>query len=264
MKMITNKINNRIDACFFYIDEIDKDLKEIIKKCFLEVVIGKQAVEDSMEDEFEEKLDMLKDATKFIYAKTLKNHRVGIIGELLFHVFMRNEELSSRFLSTYPTIAYADTYKGFYKGFDGIYYSENEPWVAEVKSKVQSHNLNVDNEKKIKIASKQLEKEMGDTDNNRWEKAKRTVTLQLGSTQKAKDVRKIFSKKFKDKYNQIICTLLICDKGEFNVDDIKKYAEKLYHPKIKNQKVLLMCIRSYDYNEIIKYIKEEMCDEYEF
>ena len=35
MKMITNKINNRIDACFFYIDEIDKDLKEIIKKCFL-------------------------------------------------------------------------------------------------------------------------------------------------------------------------------------------------------------------------------------
>ena len=55
MKMITNKINNRIDACFFYIDEIDKDLKEIIKKCFLEVVIGKQAVEDSMEDEFEEK-----------------------------------------------------------------------------------------------------------------------------------------------------------------------------------------------------------------
>lgn len=105
---------------------------------------------------------------------------------------------------------------------------------------------------------------MGDTDNNRWEKAKRTVTLQLGSTQKAKDVRKIFSKKFKDKYNQIICTLLICDNGEFYVDDIKKYAEKLYHQKIKNQKVLLMCIRSYDYNEIIKYIKEEMCDEYEF
>lgn len=264
MKMIKNKINNRIDACFFYINEMNDDLKETIKNCFLEVVIGKQAVEDSEEDDYEEKLEMLKDATKFIYAKTLKNHRVGIIGELLFHVFMRNEELSNKFLSTYPTIAYADTYKGFYKGFDGIYYSENEPWVAEVKSKVQSDNLNVDNEKKIKIASKQLEKEMSDTENNRWEKAKRTVTLQLGSTQEAKDIRKIFSKKAKNKYNQIICTLLICNAGEFNVEDIKNYAEKLYHKKVDNQKVLLLCIRSYDYNEIIKYIKEEMCDEYEF
>ena len=92
MKMITNKINNRVDACFFYINEMDDDLKSIIKNCFLEVVIGKQALEDNADDEYEEKLDMLKDATKFIYAKTLKNHRAGIIGELLFHVFMRNEE----------------------------------------------------------------------------------------------------------------------------------------------------------------------------
>lgn len=264
MEMITNKINDRVDACFFYINEMDDDLKAIIRSCFLEVVIGKQAVEVSEDDEYEEKIDALKDATKYIYAKTLPNHRVGIIGELLFHIFMRNEELSNRFLSTYPTIAYADTYKGFYKGFDGIYYSENEPWVAEVKSKVHSDNLNTDNEKKIKIASKQLEKEMNDTDNNRWEKAKRAVVLQLESTQEGRNIRKIFSKKLKNKYNQIICTLLICDDGEFDVESIKTYVEKLYHQKVENQKVLLMCIRSYDYNEIIKYIKEEMCDEYEF
>ena len=120
------------------------------------------------------------------------------------------------------------------------------------------------NKKKIKIASKQLEKEMNDTENNRWEKAKRTVMLQLESTQEGRNIRKIFSKKLKNKYNQIICTLLICDDGEFDVESIKTYVEKLYHQKVENQKVLLMCIRSYDYNEIIKYIKEEMCDEYEF
>ena len=66
MEMITNKSNNRIDACFFYINEIDDDLKAVIRNCFLEVVIGKQAVENSEDDEYEDKLDMLKDATKYI------------------------------------------------------------------------------------------------------------------------------------------------------------------------------------------------------
>lgn len=264
MEMVVNKVNNRIDACFVYIDEVDNELKDLIKSCFLEVVIGKQTVEQSEDDEYEEKMEMLKNATRYIYSKTLKNHRVGIVGELLFHIFMRKKPLSDKFLSTYPTIAYSDTYKGFYKGFDGIYYYDEMAWIVEVKSKVNTSNLNDDNEKKIKIASKQLEKEMNDRDIDRWQKAKLLIPNQLDKSSRDKNIRKIFSRNSQYNYNQIIGTLLICDNDKFDIEKIKKYAETLYHTNVKNQRILLMCIRSYDYNEIIKYIKEEMCDEYEF
>lgn len=264
MRIKNEKINDRIEACLIYIDELDDNLKELIKSSFLEVVLGKKVVEQSSEDDIGEKMEMLKDATKYIYSKTLKNHRVGILGELLFHVFMRDKSLSERFLSTYPTIAHADTYKGFYKGFDGIYYCDGMAWVAEVKSKVEIIDLNKDNEKKIRLASKQLEKEMNDKEINRWQKAKLLIPNQLGDNPTDKNIRKIFQKNQKQNYNQIIGTLLIYDRDEFDIEKIKEYAETLYHMQVKNQNILLMCIRSYDYNEIIKYIKEEMCDEYEF
>lgn len=264
MKIKMNKLNERISACFVYIDEIDRDLKELIKNSFLEIVLGKRAVEQSAEDEYEEKIDMLKDATKYIYQKTLPSHRVGIVGELLFHTFMRIPELSSKFLSTYPTIGHTDAYKEFYKGFDGIYHCDGMVWIAEVKGKVKTKNLNDDNKVKIKLASKQLEKEVNDKEINRWQKAKMLLSNQLGETDEDKNIRKIFRRNQKNSYNQIISTLLIYDKEEFNIEDIKKYAEKLYHNQVKNQKILLLCIRSYDYNEIINYIKEEMCEEYEF
>lgn len=264
MEFKIEQINERIEVCFIYINQVDCQLKELIKSCFLEVVIGKQNVEQSENNDDEEKMEILKNATKYIYEKTLKNHRVGIIGELLFHIFMRNEALSNRFFSTYPTIAYSDTYKGFYKGFDGIYYCNEMAWVAEVKSKVKTTNLDSDNEKKIKLASKQLEKEMNDKDINRWQKAKLLLLNQLGNNPTDQKIKKIFNKNQRHNYNQIISTLLIYDKDEFDIEKIKGYAEFLYHKQVKNQNILLMCIRAYDYNEIIKYIKEEMCDEYEF
>lgn len=264
MKIEMDELNERITAYFVYIDEIDRDLKELIKKSFLEIVLGKQTVEQSIEDECEEKFDMLKDATKYIYQKTLPNHRVGIVGELLFHTFMRIPELSKKFLSTYPTIGHTDAYKEFYKGFDGIYYCDGMVWIAEVKGKVKTKNLNDDNKIKIKLASKQLEKEVNDTEINRWQRAKMLLTSQLGENEEDQNIRKIFRKNQKNNYNQIISTLLIYDREKFEIEDIKKYAEKIYHKQVKNQKILLLCIRSYDYNEIINYIKEEMCEEYEF
>lgn len=264
MKIEMNEINERINACFVYIDGIDRELKNLIKNSFLEIVIGKRAVEQSEEDEEEEKIDMLKDATRYIYQKTLPNHRVGIVGELLFHTFMRIPELSEKFLSTYPTIGHTDAYKEFYKGFDGIYYCDGMVWIAEVKGKVKTKDLNNDNKLKIKIASKQLEKEVNDTEINRWQRAKMLLSNQLGENDNDKIVRKIFRKNQKNNYNQIISTILIYDKEEFDIENIKEYAEKLYHSQVKKQKILLLCIRSYDYNEIIKYIKEEMCEEYEF
>lgn len=264
MRIEKSKVNERINAYFVYIDEVDKELKELIRNSFLEIVLGKQTVEQSEEDEYEEKMDMLKDATKYIYQKTLPNHRVGIVGELLFHTFMRIPELSKKFLSTYPTIGHTDAYKEFYKGFDGIYHCDGMVWIAEVKGKLKTKDLNDDNKAKIKIASKQLEKEVNDREINRWQRAKMQLSNQLGETSEDKNIRKVFRKNQKNNYNKIISTLLIYDKQEFDVKDIKKYAEQLYHNQVKNQKILLLCIRSYDYNEIINYIKEEMCEEYEF
>ena len=127
-----------------------------------------------------------------------------------------------------------------------------------------SYMVVADNKTKIKLASKQLEKEINDKEINRWQRAKMLIPSQLGENDEDKNIRKIFRKNQKNNYNQIISTLLIYDKEEFEIEDIKKYAEKLYHNQVKNQKILLLCIRSYDYNEIINYIKEEMCEKYEF
>ena len=84
-----------------------------------------------------------------------------------------------KILSCCPTIGYSDTYQGFFKGFDGCYYSQNEIWITEVKSKEKSTDLDKDNRTKLIVAANQIEQEVNDEDINRWEKTKGYVHNQL-------------------------------------------------------------------------------------
>lgn len=113
-----------VEACLVYIDEYTDELKRFIDDNFLELIKGKMIAERTSDNCV---TDTLKDAAKYILKKNkTSSAKVGIIGEFLFHCFMRLTEISSRFLSCCPTIGYSDTYQGFFKGFDGCYYYQDE------------------------------------------------------------------------------------------------------------------------------------------
>lgn len=256
MKHVIQQLNNSIECCFLYIDSIDGSLKELLKRNFLEIVSGKLEAERATDEEYNQSL---RDAAKYIYQKKGDTNRVGIIGELLFHSILRVGELAKKYISLGPTIGYSDSYKQFYKGFDGCYYCNDQVWIVEVKSKIKSLNLDIDNKAKVKDASKQIKSEAEDEEINRWENAKKQVRQQLTEIEQEKfDIYKLLRKEYRNKYNQMIGTLLICSNSQFNKDFIIKYCNELFHENVENQKILLICMRSFDFEKIIKYIENEV------
>lgn len=239
-------------ACLVYIDNLDEKFKEFIDTNFLEIVSGKRIAERA---NYNVDFETFKDAAKYILMKDKPKDKVGIIGEFLFHCMMRLEDISSKFLSCCPTIAYSDSYKGFFKGFDGCYYYQNEIWITEVKSKLDTDNLDKDNKDKLILASNQIETEVNDENINRWEKTKKYVCNQLTDEEiDDKGIYKLLTQKNKTRYNKILGTMLICNDNEFNIEYIKGYLENLKDKNVKCQKTFLMCIRNFDYNILYDYI----------
>lgn len=254
MKYKIEKINDDVECCFLYIDEINKLLKELIINNLVEIVRGKlESERTSGTKEFEE---TFLEAAKFIYLKSTDDFRIGIIGELLFHALLRVDILKEKFISLCPTIGYSDAYGLFYTGFDGCYHSSDGLWISEVKAKLTVNNLDKDNRGKIKVASGQIKNEVSDTEINRWDKAKQFVRQQFNEVElEEKNIFNLLKKENRKNYNQLIGTLLICEKEEFSKDYIKIYCNSLQH--MKNQKIFLICMRSFDYELIIKFIEDE-------
>jgi len=255
MKYSLVKIDNDVEICFVYIDILDFSLKTFIDDNFLEIIKGKKIAERELE---KFNIDSLKDAAKYIIKKNkTTSAKVGIIGEFLFHCMMRIDEIADKFLSCCPTIGYSDTYQGFFKGFDGCYYSDDEIWITEIKSKEKSLNLDKDNKEKLLKASSQIEEEVNDEEINRWEKTKGYVFNQLTNDEiDEKNIYKLLNKKSKNNYNKILGTMIICPNEEFNLDYINGYINKLKDKNVENQKLFIMCIRNYDYNVLYNYILE--------
>ena len=256
MKYEIKQIHERVECCLVYIDDVDAELKELIRNNFLEIVMGKRFAE---REEDEEHSDSLKDAAKYIYQKSGDTNRAGIIGELIFHSVLRTENLSKKYLSACPTIGYSDCYQGFFKGFDGCYYYDNSVWIVEVKSKLKSSQLDDDNKSKSKEASQQIAAEAKDEKINRWEKAKKHVYMQLDEIeQNETKIFELLKKPNRQKYNLMLGTLLICENGNFNKEFIKKFLDELFHTDVADQKLLMVCIRSFDYEKIIEFVEREI------
>ncbi len=258
MKYKILQLNERVECCFVYIDTLSDELKNDLQQHFLEIVNGKLEAERAKGDN--KALDSaLEDAAKFIYEKKGSDARVGIIGELLFHIILRKEELSCKYFSALPTIGYSDCYSAFFKGFDGCYYYQDSIWISEIKSKLSTNTLDADNSKKIKLASKQIKDEAKDKTINRWERAKKMVYHQLNELQRDTDnIFKLLQKAENNNYNQMLGAFLICGNGDFSKEHIETYVDKLYHEGVNNQRILMVCMRSFDFEKIIDYIANEI------
>lgn len=260
MKYQLLELEENVKVCLVYIDEYDDELKKIVENNFLEVIKGKQLAE---REEFYDNLDSYKDAAKYILKKDkIESAKVGIIGEFLFHCFMRLECISSEYFSCCPTIGYSDTYQGFFKGFDGCYYSSDGIWITEVKAKVKSSKLDKDNKEKLTKAANQINDEVSDTKINRWEKTKGYVLNQLTREQiDEKKIYRLLTKEGATNYNKILGTMLICSSDDFDVDYIKQYVNELKDLNVKNQKLFLMCIRNFDHEKLLEYIQSKYGDD---
>ncbi|WP_428026188.1 hypothetical protein [Arcobacter sp.] len=253
------KINDFTECCFVYIDEINDSLEKLVIDNLIEIVRGKLEAERTKDTkEFKE---TFLEAAKFIFLKKNKEFRIGIIGELLFHALLRIRSLESKFVSLCPTIGYSEAYGKFYTGFDGCYHSSEGLWISEVKSKLNVINLDKDNYDKVAKASGQIKNEVMDEEINRWDKAKQHVRHQFSELElEEKSIYNLLKKENKTNYNQLIGTFLICEKEKFSKEYIRTYCNSLQH--MKNQKIFLICMRSFDYELIIKFIENKANNNY--
>ena len=78
MKYNLTNIDNNVEVCFVYIDDLDDNLKEFIDKNFLEIIKGKKIAERELKNF---NIDSLRDAAKYIIEKNkTTSAKVGIIG----------------------------------------------------------------------------------------------------------------------------------------------------------------------------------------
>ena len=61
MKYNLTNIDNNVEVCFVYIDDLDDNLKEFIDKNFLEIIKGKKIAERELKNF---NIDSLRDAAK--------------------------------------------------------------------------------------------------------------------------------------------------------------------------------------------------------
>lgn len=263
MEIFEKQIDNNY-IIFAYINELDNHLKELIDNYFMEIVKGKIRVEDDTEGNIVKEKKLFKECCKFITSKTLPTAKLGIIGELVFHLIMRIA-FNSEFVSALPTIGITDSYKQFYKGFDGVYLKDNRCWISEVKSADsksktnENKNLNILTKEKIILASNTIEKEAKDKSINRWQKAKDSIRNQ--HTQKSIKELSIFElvddSKYND-YNKIPVTMIINNDEEFDLKSLMSYIEKLKDKSANNQKILVICIRNKDLSLVYDYLKSKI------
>ena len=260
---ISEKYINDNYIIFAYINSLDDHLKEIIDNYFLEIVKGKIRIETDTEGNKEKERKLFNECCKYITSKTLPTAKLGIIGELVFHLIMRTA-FNSEFVSALPTIGIADSYKQFYKGFDGVYLKDNRCWISEVKSADSKSKINENKDlnkiakEKIMLASNTIESEVGDKVINRWHKAKDSVLNQhtLKSIHELSIFELVDDSKY-DNYNKIPVTMIVNNDEEFNLESLMSYIEDLKDKKVNNQKILVICIRNKDLSLIYNYLKSK-------
>lgn len=251
--------NNYVVFC--YLDCLSDEFKEKIDQYFLEIVKGKMRVEKDIAGNIEKEKKLYNECAKYIYLKTLPSAKLGIIAELLFHIIMR-DVYSSNFISALPTIGHVDSYRQFYKGFDGVYLKDGRCWISEVKSADSRSKTNIyknlDNltKEKLILASNTIENEVNDMDNNRWQKAKDGILLQLSDAEERKlHCFELLDDSNCNNYNKIATAMVVKDVEVFDIEFLKSYINEMLDENVKNQRLLVICIRNKDLNIVFDYIK---------
>ncbi|MMZ52189.1 hypothetical protein D1872_139460 [compost metagenome] len=255
---------NKTTYAVCYIDDFSDDLKDIIRRQLSSICHGASKASKSRK-----RYNYQNTVKSFLerYEKKTDKTKIGMIGELLTHIFIL------QFLTDFNTVSpfFNMEEKSITKGFDIVMYSSstNELWITEVKSGELHQDKNSDETNKVLLgkAKADLKTRLNENAGTLWENAINGATIVLENITDTKDAVIAILDEIADEIsddhaastdkNVILVTSLFSNlKNEIQEQSIKNFSLSTKREKIfKN--ILVLSIQKNTYEKVYKFLKEE-------
>lgn len=195
------------------------------------------------------------------------NRNKGMIGELLFHILMTEEQIYS------PVSAFFNLEeRSFKKGFDVAYYQKDtsELWIAEVKSgekQASQNTVSVTAVSLINTAKNDLKSRLTSTNDSLWLNAVNHARIALNETS---DEKKAVCKILEDYGDDAAAgiyksndknVILVGVVFHNTTEAIEEGKIKSKHSRVVNEKIfkscIVVCIQQKAYDEVFQFLLEE-------
>ncbi len=226
----------------------DRVLKQKLKDLLITICYGEEQKElesvtfDETIEELNKRIDKKQDKQK-----------VGMIGELLFHLKSFEELDKDRHISVYLN----KEERSVKKGFDILLFDGENVWYTEVKSKeeVKEENITEIHKSKIKDAIKDIKTKFSSKNKNYWLTAKTNIA-NIKEKELKKQIINIFTREIDEKVEKNAIGVSVVFKKHINNIDKEKIKEILDSEKDNFKNIAAVCISYEDYKRIIKILKE--------
>ena len=249
------KISDKITFHFVNIDSYTPKLKNYIEKNIHQIWNGDNEVIESKND-----IRIAKAELKNLINKKSALQKNGIVSEFICHLYLRANKFNQHFLFSNLEE------KGMKKGFDGLYGINNEFYIYESKSSLETthdatHNANISeayNDLKKKI-------EGSNTTNDPWKNAYHHSTLRsVNFNDTISKTLKKLSKEYVDKKFQKIDTYNIVPSStiflglRYNIIDKNDLRSKMFNltKNYKCKHLNVICVNKNTIQNFIDYLDE--------
>ncbi|WP_339876645.1 hypothetical protein [Olleya marilimosa] len=249
------ELSDKITLHFISINTYSKRLKDYMETNIHQIWNGDNEIIESAED-----INITKTELKNLIENKTPEQKIGIVSEFICHLYLRANKYEQHFL--FRNLEE----KGMKKGFDGLYILDNELYIYESKSslettKTSTHNGNIgesyhDLRKKIEGIN---------TTNDPWRNAynhasHRSINFNENISKTLKKLSKEYvQKKFSkiENYNLIPSSTLYLGTRYSSIDkiDLKNKMERLINDYEFN-KINVLCINKKSAQHFIDYLNE--------
>ncbi|WJN54754.1 hypothetical protein [Bacillus velezensis] len=247
-----------------YIETFSDDLKNIIKQQLSSICYG-----PSKASQPRKAYNYKNTVRSFLerYEKKAKNTKIGMIGELLTHIFIL------QYLAEFKTVSpfFNMEERSITKGFDILLYSknQNELWITEVKSGELQKDKTTNQTNNILLgkAKIDLKTRLNENKDTLWENAINKATVALDNIKDTKEAvisilgdieDEIYEQKAvsTDKNVILVTSLFSSLKDELQENVIEKFYTLTSSEKIF-RRVLVLSIQKNTYKKVVEFLKDE-------
>lgn len=247
-----------------YVDELSEDLKGVIRKHLSTICHGvSKATKGRKTYNYQNTVKSFLER----YEKKTSKTKVGMVGELLTHIFILE------FLTDFNTVSpfFNMEEKSIKKGFDILTYAtnKNELWITEVKSGELRKGKCANETNKILLgkAKADLKDRLSVNESSLWENAINGATIALDNIKDTKDAvidildeiaEEITNKQANTSTkNVILVTSLFSNlNDEIRESDIKEFSHTSIKEKIFNN-LIIFSIQKNTYKKVVDFLEEE-------
>ncbi|MCD2137559.1 hypothetical protein [Salinicoccus halitifaciens] len=244
-------LNKNIELHYISIKEIDEPFKKYLDKMFVKICGGSSSKRN---------LNVMKERVRKFYENKDIKTRIGATAEFILHLYLNKigYKQECMFLNMEEN--------SIKKGFDGFYSFQNEPWIMESKSGMES-TTNNSHKNKIKEAYNSLEKQVtGSSTNDPWQNAYNHANTKSVNTDESilELIENLSDNYMINKFakledlNLIPCGTIFLQGTwkDYDTEDLKRVLEKMIK-KFDYNNLLVICMTKLSLDLFMDYLYKE-------